>query len=474
MAPSSNRHSPGAHTTAMPKAGAYLDPRSTHRTGLVLSGGGARGAYEVGVMTGVVEVLGPENLGHAPFDVFCGTSVGAINAAWLAAHADRDDMAAHRLAEHWRQLSIRESMRFHNLPLTLHTLLRRRRPRPGAQGSVLGPSLVDASALELLVRDAIPWNRLHRNISQGVLKSLVVTALDIASGVTTLFVQQADNQIFVPTADPRRRYCSAVIGADHVLASAAIPLVFPARRVGQRYYCDGGLRFHTPIATAIRAGADRIMVVSVLFSGQSPAKPCGDATAAPHKTATHNTVTAPQSAEAAAEAIAGAIAAPDASAIEPDSDVYPHPLFLLGKVFNALLLDPVEYDIQILERFNNLIKAMERELSHEGRAHVDEAVRNSRGIPYRPIEALVFQPSQDLGALAMEYTQTLPKRQLNSWLMRRIADLGESWEADLLSFLLLDGGFASVLIDLGRRDVLDRAEEVRTFFEGRPSSLPPQ
>ncbi|MCA9543660.1 MAG: patatin-like phospholipase family protein, partial [Myxococcales bacterium] len=214
------------------------------RPGIVLSGGGARGAYEVGVVSGVVEVLGRGPKDPPPFRVFTGTSVGAINATWLAAHTDRGDLDVAGLAQVWTDLRLPVHLRLD--PLRLLGL--KRIAARWLDREHLGPSILDPRPLDAVVAHAIPWERLHANARTGALHALVVAALEVATGRTTLFHETGPDCEFRPSRDPRRRAWPGPIEVDQVLASAAIPLVFPARRVGHAWFCDGGLRFNTPIA----------------------------------------------------------------------------------------------------------------------------------------------------------------------------------------------------------------------------------
>jgi NTE family protein len=157
------------------------------RIGVVLSGGGARGAYEAGVIAGIVEILRERGHPRAPFSIFTGTSVGAINATWLAAHADRPDMNVSGLLKQWRSLDLREYLRI--------TPMRFLRPSRG--GERLGRSFVNPRALEELVRTQIPFGRLHDNVDTGVVQALVVAALNIASTKTTMFAEVAPAARFV-------------------------------------------------------------------------------------------------------------------------------------------------------------------------------------------------------------------------------------------------------------------------------------
>lgn len=399
--------------------------------GLVLSGGGARGAYEAGVIAGIVEVLGLRPGDPPPFRVFTGASVGAINVAYLAAHADRGDLAIDDLIDIWTGLSLEAHLQldplgFFGVRQRLKTLIRLMEPEaPQAR------SLLDATALEATVRDNVPWPRLHALVDAGTVHALVIAALRVGDGRTTLFAETAPGVDFTPSRDPRRQAHPVRLGAEHVLASAAIPMVFPARRIDDAWYCDGGLRFNTPIAPAIRCGADKLMVVSLLH------RPGGD----------------PTRPERAPGGMSG----------------YPDPIFLLGKVFNALLLDPIDYDLQMLGRFNALVGVIDETLEPHERARIDRVLEETRGAPYRRLETLVFRPTADLGRVAGEHLRDhklIPQIGRGAtWLLRRAARHDATWEVDLASYLLFDGTYARLLIELGRADVRARADAVRAFFE---------
>jgi NTE family protein len=374
-------------------------------------------------MLGIVEVLRPTS---APFEVLCGTSVGALNAAYLAAHADRADMDVEGLAEHWRALEVSR-----HLKLDLRGLLGWKRDwstkDTGALPKLIGRSLLDAAALESIVEQGVPWERLHDNVSKGLVRSLIVSALHISTGRTTTFAELAPGASITASKDPRRVLRVGPIDADQVLASAAIPLLFPARLVGDEYFCDGGVRFNTPISPAIRAGAERLVVISLLSQEGTAGDPV-----------------------------------PEGSRV----NAYGSPVFIIGKVLNALLLDPLRYDLQVLDRFNRLLAALEQALPPADLAAVQRVISDSRGLPYRRISTLVFRPSRDVGALARAHSQALQGSRFSSWLLARAASLSSFWESDVLSFILFDSDFASELIELGHSDVLARADEVRRFFAG--------
>jgi len=386
-----------------------------------------RGAYEVGVVAGIVEVMDPEPGSPALFDILAGTSVGAINAAYFAANADSPDHRVERLLETWRSLRLDDHARVRPFGLApLPDTFRR-----WAKSSVLGKSLLDTRAVEVLVRRTVDWERLHRNVDAGIVRAVMVAALHVVSGRTTMFTESAPGVRIEATRDERRVTAFERITADHVLASAAIPLLFPTRKLGDHYYCDGGLRFNTPIAPAIRAGAERLVVISVRH-------------------------------ERSVREVAAVEAADHAGGRELS------PVFLVGKLLNALLLDPVQYDLQVLERLNQMMEVLEETLSPEDLERVHRVWVRHRGIPYRRLKLLVFTPSRDLGRLAADYIRTSLKikelKPIARYLLERAAREAPEAEADWASYMLFDGGFAHDLMEIGKADALSQADKIRDFF----------
>jgi NTE family protein len=389
--------------------------------GLVLSGGGARGAYEAGVVLGISEALAP---GEVPFDVLAGTSIGALNAVFLAAHAERPDMGAAALADSWRALELSRHLR-----LDMRGVLGWKRAlgaRDWEAPRLLGRALLDFRAFDRIVRHEVPWERLHRNIEHARVRALVVPALHIATGHTMLFAELTPGTEFVRSLDQPRTLCTGRVGPEHVLASCAIPMLFPARLIDGEGYCDGGVRFNTPIASALRAGAERLVIVSLLSDEGGPS---ADAPAQ-HRIHAYNS-----------------------------------PVFIFGKLLTALLLDPFHHDLRVLERFNLLMEALEANVAAPDLAKVQRAVVAARGLPYRKVRTLVFTPSRDLGQLARQHAGRISGSRFSSWLLARAAMLGTLLESDLESFILLDAAFTSELVELGRSDAAARRDEIRAFFE---------
>lgn len=397
-------------------------------TALVLSGGGTRGAYEVGVVSGIAEVLDAEAGDSSLFNIFAGTSVGAINAAYFAANADAHDHRVERLVDTWQSLRLNDHARVRPLGLApMPETLRR-----WAKSAVLGKSLLDTRAVEVLVRRTVDWELMHRNVDAGIVRAVMVAALHVVSGRTTVFTEGAPGVHIPDTRDERRVTAFERITADHVLASAAIPLLFPTRKLGDHYYCDGGLRFNTPIAPAIRAGAERLVVISVR-----------------HSRSVREVAAVEQADHAQMQNLS--------------------PFFLVGKLLNALLLDPVAYDLQVLDRVNQMMEVLEETLAPTDLERFHRVWVRHRGSAYRRIKTLTFTPSRDLGRLAAEYIRSSLKLKELSGIARYLLERAgreapEEAEADWASYMLFDGGFAHELIEIGRADARARAAEIREFF----------
>jgi hypothetical protein len=151
-------------------------------------------------------------------------------------------------------------------------------------------------------------------------------------------------------------------------------------------------------------------------------------------------------------------------ALEDKLQAFRSPIFLIGKVLNALLLDPLDYDLQVLSRFNRLLEVLESTLSPADLQRMNHVMQEERGLDYRRVDTLVFRPSRDIGELARERARHLKASVFSSWLLARTASLGAIWESDLLSFILFDAEFARQLVQLGRDDTVARAEDICRFF----------
>jgi NTE family protein len=399
------------------------------RTAVVFSGGGARGAYEAGILRFLRNDLARQ-LGYQPqIDIVTGTSVGAINACYLAATAEEPERQGAMLCRLWQSLHVEDL-----ISLKLADILRAGRVLLGRDPAGVSPTayryggLLETSGLERLVLRGIPWRGIRRNLVAGRLQALTVSATHVGSGHTVVFI---DSGAPVPQAwsrDPAVRHRAAAIGPRHALASASIPMLFPAVRIDQAFYTDGGLRQNTPLSPAIRLGADRILVISL-----------------------RHVATPAEALELAAER----------------EHAYPKPFFLLGKALNALLLDHTDYDLDRMARFNAIIEAGTSAFGPLFETVLSRELIRLRGAPLRPIQAVHIRPSADIGGLAARFLRSgglklrgRTARRAADWLVQAEA----AHESDLLSYLLFDGGFATELIALGHRDAAAKADELAALF----------
>jgi NTE family protein len=401
--------------------------------GLILAGGAARGAYEVGVVLHILSEVAKDIGRPVPIDILCGTSVGAINAGTLAAHADEPVRRGDILVKQWTSLKLEQVAKpsRSEIMALVGGLVGRKRSPPGP-GEVRRGGLLDPRGIESIVRQAISPDGIRRNLEAGRIKALTVSTTDVSSGRTVIFVQRKDPGLPPWGHDPTITVRPAQISAEHALASAAVPLLFPAVRIDGDYYCDGGLRQNVPLSPARRLGADGLIVVNPRFI--PPEGP-----------------------------------PPTEVARERERD-YPGPFFLFGKALNALLLDRIDADIDRLHRINLILEAgvrrygpqfvdeLNKELGDKGRLHRLKRLR-----------VVHIRASQDIGAMAGEFARSpdFASRANNmiGKIVRRISEWEGAGESDLLSYLLFDGEFSARLIELGRNDARARHEELCGFFE---------
>jgi NTE family protein len=368
----------------------------------VLSGGGARGAYEAGVLRFVLEDL-PRRTGVDPTpQLISGTSIGALNGAWIGALGAQ---GVRTLSHMWQTLSVEHVYRLSARDLA------RLPERLLGRGTRAG--LLDPAPLRELVERTLPWDRLHARIDRGELHAFICTATDVASGFCTIWADGGPGRYEHPTAVLARTRMSAA----HVLASAAIPLAFPPVQVDGRWFADGALRRNTPLAPALSFGATRVLVVGV-----KRARSVDDAAA---------------------------------HAEAPD----PTPAFLAGKALNALMLDPIEEDLRRLRTMNAL-------LAWGADAYpgfLERMAEEHR--PFRVIEALHVRPSEDLGRMASTiYRDVAERLPWATRILMRGIDQQEPGEADLLSYLLFDRAYTGALERLGWEDAAHREEELARLF----------
>jgi len=392
-------------------------PAPAANTALLLSGGGARAAYQVGVLEAIADIRRAHGQRDAnPFPIMVGTSAGAINAAALASDCDHFDHAVRRLARIWRNLHthhvyrtdaisvLRSGAHWLSLLSLGWALARFRHTRPH--------SLLDNRPLgQLLARTMLRLERLPQRVAQGHLRALAVSASSYSSGEHVTFCHaHAELQ---PWVRMQRRAALADITHAHLLASAAIPFVFPAVALPldgrTEYFGDGSMRQTAPLAPAIHLGAERILVVGAGRRYQPHVQP-------------------PQGA----------------------SD-YPPLAHIAGHALSSIFLDALALDVERAERINQtlaLIPAAER-----GRSRL------------RPLQLLVLAPSERIDDIAAQHIKRLPRPVRALLGALGVRSDHDTRSAALASYLLFECAFTRDLMALGRRDALARREEIARFLE---------
>ncbi len=409
------------------------------KTALILAGGGARGAYEAGFVRYLRTELAAD-LGFQPrIDILCGTSVGAINACFLAAWAHRPERQVD-LCEIWGNLDIRDVFE-----LSAAQLLRVPRWLVGRQDGRM--SLLNAEPLERLVTRNTPWARIHDNVESGVLTALTVTATRIADGAVVVFTERHGGGVPSYAAAARTIGVPARIGPRHALASAAIPIVFPAVPVRGFLYCDGGLRQNTPLLPALALGAERVLVVgarawtSATLLGQAAREATEEATEEPAEESTppggprHGTLG------------------------------YPSAPFLFGKVLNALLIDQIEHDLTRLRQLNALLDEAEDRFGPDFVDRLAQLRSPLFGTPFRRVREFSIAPSVDVGVLVKDHIEAAARQagRLAARVLRALAPDNDDDE-DLASYLMFYGPYARALMDLAYEDARAQHDALISFF----------
>jgi NTE family protein len=372
--------------------------RMKPRAALVLTGGGARAAYQVGVVKAVRDILGEPT--RNPFPILSGTSAGAINAAYLAAFADDFSAAVAHLVDFWENMRCEHIYRTDawNIMktgarwLSAMMLLSRRNPL----------SLLDNTPLRELLEKNLQMERIQHNLDCGALYAVCVTASGYTSGQSVSFFQGGSG---LEGWERNQRTGAAVtLKVDYLLASAALPFLFPAVKLHREYFGDGSMRQIAPVSPALHLGADRVLIVG---SGR-------------------------QSIEQA----------------RARSNVYPSLAQIAGHALNSIFLDSLMVDIERMERINRTLKLVP-----------PDALKDSQ---LRPVKVLFITPSQPLEHIAARFVHELPRTV--RFMLRPTGALNRAG-SNLASYLLFEQAFCRALIDLGYQDTGRREAEVREFFD---------
>jgi len=366
----------------------------------MLTGGGARAAYQVGLVLGLAR--------HFPdlkFDIITGVSAGAINAVFLAAHEGTLAQKAEKLHRLWSELRCEHVFRpNYAAMLPFHSAMKALLPKHLTGGP---HGLFNSAPLAALLRRVLncpyrgmPIEGIRHNLVHGALQSVALITLDYSTGQSVRWVQGRGSDVF---EGPNRRAQLTNITVEHVLASAALPFVFPAVRIGSEWHGDGGIRLSAPLSSAVHLGAKRILAMSTGYSRT-----------------------------------------PD-EASTPVVEGYPPAAQILGQLVNAVFLDVIDEDVIRMERMNEMIRKL------------DAGDRNG----FKPIDLMVLRPSRDLGKLAADFEKYLPT---SLKLFTRALGARETESPDVVSMLMFEPHYTKVLIETGMADVDARVDELRSFL----------
>jgi NTE family protein len=381
------------HGTQKPESGSLA---------VMLSGGGARAAYQVGLIKGIAR--------HFPdlhFQIITGVSAGAINATFLAARRGSLGTKAAQLADMWCELECSNIWHF-----DWKTLL----PFRSLIGSIFWwrkwgtkHGFVDTSPLAQLLyrvvdaRPGQPIRGIKENLEDGTLHAVALMTLDYSTGQSVRWFQGRHMEVW---EGPNRRSEPTELTVEHVLASSALPFLFPAVKIGSEWHGDGGIRLAAPLSPAVHLGASRIIAMSTGYQRT------------------------------------------ESEANTPVVSGYPPAAQVIGQLLNAIFLDVIDEDVVRLERLNEMLRK------------IPQSERDG----FKPIDLLVLRPSIDLGRIAAEFEEHLP---LNLKLVTRALGSKETESSDLVSMLMFEPHYTKRLIEIGEADVDSRVDEIREFL-GEP------
>ncbi|MSR35234.1 MAG: patatin [Gemmatimonadetes bacterium] len=367
-----------------------------------MGGGGARAAYQVGFLRALARLF--PNL-RIPY--VTGVSAGAINAAHLASHHGTFLQSVQELTDLWERLTVQDVFRTDSRSLALNVLRWGKQLLSGAKPDKHVRSLVDTEPLRAYLTDVLhavdgEITGIGYNISTGRLKAAAISTSSYTTGQSITWVQGKDIQTW---ERPQRRARQCVLTVDHVLASTALPLFFPAVRLEDGWHGDGSVRLTAPLSPALHLGAKRIIAISTRYA------------------ATYE------------------------EADRPEVRGYPPPAQVAGILMNSIFLDLLDNDALELERLNALLKTLPD--------------TEWRGL--RPVKLLVLRPSEDLGKLSSKYEPDLPRA---IRFLTRSLGTQEISSPDFLSFILFQHDYLCTLMDLGEKDAMARADEIDAFIRG--------
>lgn len=375
----------------------------TPKLGLVLPGGGARAAYQVGVLRAVAHLL-PKGSPN-PFPIISGTSAGSINAIALAIHAQHFRKGVLRISRVWENFHVNQVFRSDTRGIVKNGLHWLSAMMLGGLGKYNPSALLDRDPLQPLLEKYLDCSQIQRAIDDGVLYALGITASSYQSGQSVTFYQ--GDEAIQPWKRERRLGIRQNLTVEHMLASSAIPFVFEATQLNDEFYGDGSMRQIAPLSPAVHLGADRLLVVGIRKKQ-------------------------------------------DENHCEICDKGYPTLAQVAGHVLNSIFLDSLDTDLERLQRINKTISLISDRRLEQG------------GVALRPVDVLVIAPSQNLDEIAMRHAHHLP-RALRSILRGIGASDGHG--ATVISYLLFEKEFCRELITLGYRDAMKVKDQIRQFLD---------
>ncbi|MFQ5469840.1 MAG: patatin-like phospholipase family protein [Gammaproteobacteria bacterium] len=373
------------------------------KTGLVLPGGGARAAYQVGVLKAIAKVT-PKHA-PTPFSVITGTSAGSINATALAIHAENFRRGVYRLGYVWKNFHAEHVFRTDGIGMTKSGAHWLAAMMLGGLGKYNPHSLLDRTPLRHLLGDMLEFSKIEEAIKAGHLHALGITASGYNTAQSVTFYQA--NEAIKPWQRERRIGVKTQLSIDHLMASSAIPFIFKAIMLNREYFGDGSMRQMAPISPALHLGADRVLVVGI----RKP-QPTGIQRILSHE--------------------------------------YPSIAHIVGHIFDSIFLDSLDADLERLQRINKTISLISTRRLEQG------------GVTLRPVDVLTISPSESIAEIAEKHIHLLP-RSLR-YLLRGVGAYGNHGST-LVSYLLFEKPFCRELITLGYKDAMNSMDEIKTFLD---------
>jgi NTE family protein len=370
-------------------------------TALILPGGGARGSYQVGVLKAIDEIVGGDS---NPFPVICGTSAGAINAAVLASHAHEFRVGIERLEQFWSTMVCSRVYRTDAWTVLKTGLQWALSLSLGGQLVAHPKSLLDNEPLREFLERTLQLDGIAEAINRDALRGLSITASGYTCAAAISFYQAAPD--VEPWSRARRHGRPVAIKSNHLLASAALPLLFPAERIGYEFFGDGGMRMLAPLSPAIHLGADRLLVISTRDEN------------------------------------------PDPPPTEPVA--YPSLGEIGGYLLDTIFMDTLNADLNRLNRINRTLELLPQEKLRESRL--------------KRIESLVIRPSRDLREVTHQHMGEIPRAVRT--LLRALGGWGRDWR--MASYLLFESVYCQELMQIGYRDGIRQREEIGDFISRSP------